>query len=96
MELELSGIERAVLTLAHAKSEMWQDMSEHYWLARLTEEVGELASSLIDRHEDLPEWELMEIASIALNFLRLRAIRAGQDGVCKQMLKFHGVGEESP
>jgi len=68
--LELSEI-GAVLELMRHHDTSWHDLDEMRWLAGLVEEVGELASSLMDRHDDSITWEMMQIASIALNYLRL-------------------------
>lgn len=61
-----------VLAKADANNARWRDRDEHYWFARLTQEVGELGSSLVGDHRDPPEWELIQIASIAVNWLRMR------------------------
>ena len=53
----------------------WRDKDDSYWLARLMQEVGELASSLVGDHEDTPEHELQQIASIAINWLDHRSHR---------------------
>ena len=50
----------------------WQERDENYWLQRLVQEVGELASALAADHDDPPEWELMQIRAIAGNWLRKR------------------------
>ena len=55
----------------------WHDKTDAYWLARLQQEVGELASALVGDHEDTPEHELQQIASIAINWLGLRYKRGG-------------------
>lgn len=62
----------AVLDLKRKHSETWRDMPESYWLARLMEEVGELASSVVGDHKDPVEWELTQIAAICLNWLDMR------------------------
>lgn len=59
-------------------SETWRKEPESYWLSRLIEEVGELAMALNDRHEHTPELELRQIAAIAINWLDMRAERAGK------------------
>lgn len=61
--------------LAYSHRETWRDRAETYWLAGLVEEVGELASALNGRHEHDPEYELRQIAAIAMNWLHMRAIR---------------------
>lgn len=62
----------AVHKLATFHSSAWQDKPDDYWLSRLREEVDELAESLEYRHADPPEWELLQIASIAVNWLKKR------------------------
>jgi hypothetical protein len=61
-----------VLKLVEKYNHKWRLENNSYWLARLVQEVGELASSLSDKHEHLPEHELRQIASIAINWLDLR------------------------
>lgn len=58
----------------------WRDKAEWYWLARFTEEVGELAGALVGNHVGPVEWELSQIAAIALNWLDMRANRAAKEG----------------
>lgn len=53
--------------------ETWQDRDDAYWFQRLVSEVGELGASLAGDHDDPPEWELAQIASIARNWLRKKA-----------------------
>lgn len=61
-----------VLQLAAQHSTTWRDKPSSYWLARLVQEVGELGSALVLDHDDPPEWELMQIAAICLNWLDMR------------------------
>ena len=77
---EAGMVEDAVAALVEKYSEQWRDKDDHYWLARLIQEVGELGSSLVGDHEDTPEHELKQIASIAINWLNKRAIQAAQGG----------------
>lgn len=70
--LQEAEILKKVVKLRTKYSEKWRDKSDSYWLARLMQEVGELGSSLVKDHEDTPEWELEQIASIALNWLEKR------------------------
>ena len=60
---------RVVRTLKEMFARKWLDRSSYYWFARLVQEVGELGSSIAGDHEDPLEWELAQIASIALNWL---------------------------
>ncbi len=62
---------QAVLAVASYYRSNWQTCDNSYWLARLMQEVGELSSSLVGDHRDPPEHELLQVASIALNWLRL-------------------------
>jgi len=62
-----------VLNLQRKHEDTWADRHGSYWLARLVEEVGELGAALVDDHEHTPDWELAQIASIAINWLRHRA-----------------------
>lgn len=61
-----------ILRYAWEKRSLWQDKDDAYWLARLMQEVGELASSLVGDHKDAPEHELLQIASISMNWLAKR------------------------
>lgn len=44
----------------------WLDRDDAYWLARLMQEVGELASVVARDHDDTMAYELTQIASIAI------------------------------
>jgi hypothetical protein len=68
--LELKEI-APVLELMRHHDKTWHELDEVRWLAGLVEEVGELAASMMDKHDDPIAWEMMQIASIALNYLRL-------------------------
>lgn len=48
----------------------WQNEPESYWFYRLSQELGELGSSLAGDHEHPPIHELKQIASIATNWIR--------------------------
>jgi hypothetical protein len=54
----------------------WRDRDESYWLAGFMGEVGELAGALVGNHVGPVEWELSQLAAIALNWLDMRAARA--------------------
>lgn len=76
MEIELTGDALAdVLRIAEQCAEKWKDTPEMYWVSRLNQEVNELEMSLIGEHDDPPEHELIQIASIALNMLKRRYAR---------------------
>ena len=50
----------------------WRDEPETWWLARLLQEVGELADTLTGETEDDTSLELRQIASICMNWLDMR------------------------
>ncbi len=64
-----------VLKLKEQHAATWRDKPESYWLARLVQKTGELASSLVGDHTDTPDHELRQIAAIALNWLEARSNR---------------------
>ena len=59
-----------VYALYQKHCETWMVEDEWRWMAGLQEEVLELSLALRGRHEHQPELELMQIAAIALNWLR--------------------------
>lgn len=63
-----------VIALAECYRDKWTDKDDAYWFMRLSQEVGELGSSLAGDHDDTPEHELRQIASIAMNWLRKRDV----------------------
>jgi hypothetical protein len=63
---------QSVVAMQAQYKNAWRNMSDGYWFARLMQESGELGSSLVGDHEDLPEHELRQIASIAINWLAKR------------------------
>lgn len=65
---------QAVMKMKELHSGKWRDKwhyNDKYWLCRLMEEVGEAASVIAGKHEDSLEIELIQIASIVLNWLQL-------------------------
>ena len=58
-----------VLDLQEKYKKQWRYKEYHYWLMRLMQETGELASVLANDHDHTQEHELRQIASIALNWL---------------------------
>lgn len=74
--IDVTDVVKLTFDIKQANIKMWRDgKSDMYWLARLTEEVGELSSALLGRHEHPPEVELRQIAAICLNWLEYRACR---------------------
>ena len=56
---------------AEKYSHKWQNKDDDYWCLRLMQEVGELSASLADDHEHTPDYELIQIAGICINWLAL-------------------------
>lgn len=69
---DLAPVEQAVVEHRRDYRTHWRDREEGYWLARLVQEFGELAGSLVGNHDDAPEHELTQIASICINWLEMR------------------------
>lgn len=68
-------VAEADLRIVHNRQQhnmIWRDRPDSYWLARLVEEVGELAAALEGRHEHTPELELEQIGGIVINWLEKR------------------------
>jgi hypothetical protein len=63
---------KLVLRLQAAYQEHWRDQPEELWLGGLVEELKELKNALKGEHSDSPDHELVQIASIALNWLEHR------------------------
>jgi hypothetical protein len=77
----LSSFERAsdgLLALKVKHKETWKTRSVWYWAWRLFLEWLELIGALLKVHNDLPEWELLQIASIAVNFRERLLDRSNQ------------------
>ena len=63
---------KAAIALKDDHSETWRDRSDWYWLWRLLLEFRELVSAMLGFHKDKPEWEMLQIAAICLNWLDKR------------------------
>lgn len=50
----------------------WRDKTEHWWYARLMQEVGELGDTFTGETKDPRAHELRQIAAICLNWLDMR------------------------
>lgn len=66
------SVEDFVIQEKQRSKNVWLDKDHNYWFMRLVQEVGELGSSLAGDHDDLPEHELVQIATIAMNWLEYR------------------------
>ncbi len=62
----------ATLALKEDHADRWRDRSSAYWFWRLLSEFVELFLALLGLHKDKPEWEMMQIATICLNWLEYR------------------------
>ncbi len=75
----MNSIPPLVKDLVEYHAETWRDKPESYWFCRLVEEIGELGSTLVGhphRHgDDTVDLELAEIASICINWLKMREER---------------------
>lgn len=58
----------ATIRLMNKYRRSWLDRSNWYWFYRLCQEVFELFGCLLGVHKDPPEWEMMQIAAICMNW----------------------------
>ena len=70
------NVQPVVMVQANADAHLhhWTGESDSYWLQRLMQGVGELASVLEGDHADTVEHELIQIGGIAVNWLRRDAL----------------------
>lgn len=80
VEVNIDDVINAVCCLVAKYGDKWREKPDSYWLARLMQEVGELASALVDDHPHTPDWELTQIASICINWLDMRQRVAALSG----------------
>ncbi len=73
--METSTTTQEVLELKKRHEQTWRGRPESRWIRGLLGELAELARSLLGLHHHPPEWELMQIAAICLNWLEYRADR---------------------
>jgi hypothetical protein len=76
----VTHIDNVVLATRHEHRNSWRDQDDEYWLARLYEEIDELTASVSGAHDDSVEHELVQIASICMNWLDKRV---GPQGIAK-------------
>lgn len=65
---------------------LWREKPESYWLARLMEEIGELAGTLVGDHDDPTDLELTQIAGICINWLEMRLPGPGPTEAIRALL----------
>jgi len=68
----LTSVESRALELKRQHTNTWRNRGQSKWVLGLLEEVGELLLALIGLHKDLPDRELRQIATIAMNWLERR------------------------
>lgn len=61
--------QQAVYRLSDKYKFYWQHKSNWYWAWRLFQEFIELIGSLLYIHKNPPKWELIQIASICINWM---------------------------
>jgi len=72
MTSNMSDVESRTLYLKEQYKKHWLDKSNWYWFISLVEEVVELGLALVGLHRHTPEYELYQVASIAMNWLEKR------------------------
>jgi len=68
----LTPVESQVLELKRQHNSTWRGRSQLKWAFGLLEEVMELLLALVGLHKDSADWELRQIATIAMNWLERR------------------------
>lgn len=68
----MTNAEQDVLRLKDLHKDTWRNCSQWYWLRGLLEEVCELIGALLGIHHGPVDWELKQIAAIAMNWLEMR------------------------
>jgi len=64
---------KQILQYKHRYWDYWREHPEEWWLARLMQEVGELADTFTgERPDDARPHELRQIASLCMNWLDMR------------------------
>jgi len=63
---------KQILQYRHRYRDYWRRQPEEWWLARLMQEVGELADTMTGETGDTRNHELRQIASICINWLDMR------------------------
>ena len=95
--VQTDWIDRAsvvVQTVSYTHSHVWENESPDFWHRRLLEEVAEVGSVLDGRHEDSLEWELTQIASIAICWMaRLKRVPNPEDIYKRHMEKWEEVAK---
>jgi len=75
IQVVISAVELKVLELKTRHKSTWRDKPEWWWLLGLLEEVVELVFALVGLHRGPVDWELTQIAAIAMNWLEHRGTR---------------------
>jgi len=68
----LTSVESRALELKRQHTNTWRNHGQVKWTLGLLEEVAELLLALVGLHHHSPDWELRQIATIAMNWLERR------------------------
>ncbi len=68
----MSNAIEQIISLKYEHAETWRDKSDWFWLLGLCEEVIELGLSMLGLHKGPTDWEITQIAAIAMNWLEKR------------------------
>lgn len=60
---------KRVIKLRDEHRQTWRSEGDLHWALGLLEEVAELLLALVGLHEGPADWELCQIASIAINWM---------------------------
>ena len=71
----MDNVAQEVLLLKQEHRKTWRDRPQWYWWWRFCLEWIELSLALVKLHKDSPDWELRQLASIAINWLEMRDTR---------------------
>jgi len=72
-----------LIDYAKRHSHLWRHQGDHYWLARLHQEVAELTLTLDHQHQGPRNHELLQIATICINWLhKEHALQYPEEDTC--------------
>ena len=75
----LTPIESQVIELKRQHTNTWRNHGQVKWTLGLLEEVSELLLALVGLHHHSPDWEMRQIATIAMNWLERREEQGGKN-----------------
>lgn len=77
----LSGVlEKVIIEIGASETKFGNNHTNHYWLAVLTEEIGEVARTINDkeRNERIEE-ELTQVAAVAIRWMEMLSVRQSKE-----------------